>query len=49
MKSDTKFLRKTTVSNYSSRNASFYDDPMNKNFVYGSLTIDFVNEIELNP
>jgi len=48
MKSDTKFLRETTVLNYSSRNASFYDDPMNKNFVYGSLTIDFVNKIELN-
>ena len=48
MKSDTKFLRETTVLNYSSRNASFYDDPMNKNFVYGALTIDFVNKIELN-
>ena len=48
MTSDTKFLREATVSNYSSRNASFYDDPMNKNFVYGALTIDFVNKIELN-
>ena len=45
MKSGTKFLKETTVSNYSSRNSSVYDDPMNKNFVYGKLTIDFVNKI----
>ena len=48
MESIKKFLKETTVSNYSSRNASFYDDPMNKNFVYGALTIVFVNKIELN-
>ena len=45
MKSNTEFLKATTVSNYSSRNATVYDDPMNKNFVYGKLTIDFVNKI----
>ena len=45
MKFGTKFLKETTVSNYSSRNSSVYDDPMNKNFVYGKLTIDFVNKI----
>ena len=43
-----KYLKKITVSNYSSRNSSFYDDPMNKNFVYGEITIDFVNKIQLN-
>ena len=43
-----RYLKKITVSNYSSRNASFYDDPMNKNFVYGEITIDFVNKIQLN-
>ena len=42
-----KLLKKTTVSNYSSRNSSVYDDPMNKNFVYGKITIDFVNRIKL--
>ena len=46
MNSETRFLKQTTVSNYSSRNASVYDDPMNKNFVYGELTIDFVNKIK---
>ena len=42
-----KLLKKTTVSSYSSRNSSVYDDPMNKNFVYGEITIDFVNRIKL--
>lgn len=36
-----------TVSTYSSRNCSVYDDPMNKNFVYGEITIDFVRTIQL--
>jgi len=36
----------TTVSSYSKSNYSVYDDPMNKNFVYGEITIDFVNSIE---
>ena len=43
MDSDKKFLKRITISNYSSRNSSVYDDPMNKNFVYGKLTVDFVN------
>ena len=43
--SHQKFIKDTTVLNYSSRNSSVYDDPMNKNFVYGQLTIDFVNGI----
>ena len=47
MSPSTLFLKKTTVTNYSTRNASVYDDPMNKNFVYGELTIDFVNKIKL--
>ena len=41
--SHEKLLKKTTVSNYSLRNSSVYDDPMNKNFVYGKITKDFVN------
>ena len=47
MNVNKKHSKKVTISNYSSRNATFYDDPMNKNFVYGELTIDFVNKIEL--
>jgi len=47
MNVNKKHLKKVTISNYSSRNATFYDDPMNKNFVYGELTVDFVNKIEL--
>ena len=47
MEYQKKLLKKTTVSNYSSRNSSVYDDPMNKNFVYGEITIDFVNKIKL--
>ena len=45
MEHQKKLLKKATVSNYSSRNSSVYDDPMNKNFVYGKLTVDFVNQI----
>ena len=47
MKLNKKLLKKTIVVNYSSRNSSVYDDPINKNFVYGELTIDFVNKIKL--
>ncbi len=37
-----------TVATYSSRNCSVFDDPMNKNFVYGQVTADFVRAIELS-
>lgn len=37
-----------TVSTYSSSNYAVYDDPMNKNFVYGQTTIEFVQTIELS-
>jgi ubiquinone/menaquinone biosynthesis C-methylase UbiE len=39
-------IKKATVSNYSSRNSTHYDDPMNKNFVYGEMTVNFVKQIE---
>ena len=38
---------KTTVSSYSSTCANFYDDPQNKNFVYGQLTIDFLEQVNI--
>ena len=28
-------IRKETVENYSKRNSGHYDDPTNKNFLYG--------------
>ena len=40
---------KTTVNSYSSTCANFYDDLQNKNFVYGQLTIDFLNQISISP
>jgi len=45
MTENNQYLKKATVSNYSSRNANHYDDPMNKNFVYGEMTVNFVNQI----
>ena len=45
MSDNNQYLKKETVSNYSSRNANHYDDPMNKNFVYGEMTVNFVNQI----
>jgi ubiquinone/menaquinone biosynthesis C-methylase UbiE len=45
MDTNNKYLKKETVSNYSSRNANHYDDPMNKNFVYGEMTVNFVNQL----
>jgi len=46
MNTEISKIREETVQNYSKRNVSHYDDPMNKNFVYGEMTIDFVNKIE---
>ena len=46
MNENNQYLKKATVSNYSSRNATHYDDPMNKNFVYGEMTVNFVNQLE---
>ena len=46
MSENNQYIKKATVSNYSSRNANHYDDPMNKNFVYGEMTVNFVNQLE---
>ena len=46
MNTEISKIKEETVQNYSKRNVSHYDDPMNKNFVYGEMTIDFVNKIE---
>ncbi len=38
----------TTVSSYSERGATAYEDPMNKNFLYGVNTIKFLEQIEFD-
>lgn len=43
-----KTIRKETVDNYSKRNSDHYDDPTNKNFLYGKKTEEFVNGIIFN-
>ena len=43
-----KTIRKETVDNYSKRNSDHYDDPTNKNFLYGKKTEEFVNGIKFN-
>ena len=44
MSENNQDIKKATVSNYSSRNSTHYDDPMNKNFVYGEMTVNFVKQ-----
>ena len=41
-------IRKETVENYSKRNSGHYDDPTNKNFLYGKKTEEFVKNITFN-
>ena len=40
-------VNEITILNYSNRNSTVYDNPTNKNFVYGQITSDFVNKIKL--
>jgi len=47
--SETKSFNETTVSSYSKNCANVYDDPQNKNFVYGEITIDFLRSIRFGP
>ena len=37
---------KTTVSSYSKSNSKEYEDPMNKNFLYGEITSKFLQKIK---
>ena len=34
-----------TISSYSERGSSAYEDPMNKNFLYGSITVEFIKQV----
>ena len=36
----------STVSSYSERGAQAYEDPMNKNFLYGAITVRFLEQID---
>ena len=39
--------RKSTVTSYSERGAHNYEDPMNKNFLYGDITVKFIEQIPI--
>ena len=38
-------VRKSTVRSYSTRGSKAYEDPMNKNFLYGDITVRFIHQI----
>ena len=40
--SDHASIRKSTVTSYSASGAKEYEDPMNKNFLYGDITVRFI-------
>jgi ubiquinone/menaquinone biosynthesis C-methylase UbiE len=42
-------IRKSTVSSYSTRGSKVYEDPMNKNFLYGDITVRFLEQISFQP
>ena len=46
IKSDGGDKQYTTVSSYSRRGSREYEDPLNKNFLYGELTKRFIHQIE---
>lgn len=39
----------STVSSYSERGSRAYEDPMNKNFLYGAITVRFLEQIDRFP
>jgi ubiquinone/menaquinone biosynthesis C-methylase UbiE len=44
----TKSVNESTVSSYSERGSEAYEDPMNKNFLYGDITVQFIRQIEIS-
>jgi ubiquinone/menaquinone biosynthesis C-methylase UbiE len=42
-------LKEKTVSSYSELGSKAYEDPMNKNFLYGNLTIKFLRQTTIHP
>ena len=47
MSSHLKNHIEMTVSSYSKSNSKVYEDPMNKNFLYGEITTNFLKKIKL--
>ena len=41
--------RESTVTSYSSRGSKEYEDPLNKNFLYGDITVRFLGQISFQP
>ena len=46
MRRKNSHYRQTTVRSYSERGAKAYEDPMNKNFLYGDITRHFLQQVE---
>jgi ubiquinone/menaquinone biosynthesis C-methylase UbiE len=46
MNMTTSSANKSTVTSYSDMGANNYEDPMNKNFLYGEITKNFIKDIE---
>ena len=44
-----KAVRASTVKSYSVKGSMVYDDPMNKNFLYGEITMKFLDHLEFSP
>ncbi|NQV83529.1 MAG: methyltransferase domain-containing protein [Rhodospirillales bacterium] len=42
-------IRKSTVTSYSSQGSKEYEDPLNKNFLYGDITVRFLEQISFQP
>lgn len=41
-------VRASTVKSYSAKGSMVYDDPMNKNFLYGEITMKFLDHLEFS-
>jgi len=46
---DDASIRRSTVQSYSTRGSKAYEDPMNKNFLYGDITVRFIDRIAFGP
>ena len=42
-------INEKTVASYSKLGAGNYEDPMNKNFLYGDITMQFIHRIQFEP
>jgi len=49
MSQENSPTRQSTVQSYSESGAKAYEDPMNKNFLYGEITRRFLKQVEFQP